>query len=187
MRKSHRSATIWRGEHGIRGFKHLVAGPGPIAVTTSYREDLVHPGITAGIRFRKRSRSEIMAEGSTGSQRWNLLDDMGGTVPEPSVRRLDRDRPRSSEAQGRRPVPRHDLAALKSQSGTTVEDNAAQTLAFELAFRNRHDASFAVGRASNHVRRELACNAIKKICLVLISDMTLSPNAGRSCSLLIFT
>src|SRR6516164_4503104 len=86
MLKSHRSATTWRSEpEGLEDFKHLVTGPGRFAVTTSYREDLVHPGITFGSGFEKDRRPKIISGGIHRLAAMDLLDDMSGSVPEPSV------------------------------------------------------------------------------------------------------
>ena len=90
MLKSHRSATTWRSEpEGLEDFKHLVTGPGRFAVTTSYREDLVHPGITFGSGFEKDRRPKIISGGIHRLAAMDLLEDMSGSVPEPSVRHFD--------------------------------------------------------------------------------------------------
>src|SRR6516165_790821 len=86
LTQCYRSATTWRsGPEGLEDFKHLVTGPGRFAVTTSYREDLVHPGITFGSGFEKDRRPKIKSGGIHRLAAMDLLDDMSGSVPEPSV------------------------------------------------------------------------------------------------------
>ena len=67
----------------------MVTGPGWFAVTTPYREDLVHPSITFGSGFEKDRGPKIVSGGIHGLAAMDLLDDMSGPVPEPSVRHFD--------------------------------------------------------------------------------------------------
>ena len=67
----------------------MVTGPGRFAVTTSYREDLVHPSITFGSGFEKDRGPKIISGGVHRLAAMDLLEDMSGPVPEPSVRHFD--------------------------------------------------------------------------------------------------